>query len=74
MRLRGLNRAGESGDSGFCLAGLGDGGILTVVGSSLEFGGRDVAAGLVQAPVVVPADVLEGAVLRWPIGAHDRAR
>jgi hypothetical protein len=41
-----MNRPGESGDSGCCLAGLGEGGILTVVGS-LKLGWRNVAAGLI---------------------------
>jgi hypothetical protein len=41
------------------VAGLGESGQLTVVGG-LEFDGRDVAAGLEQAAVVEPVDVLEG--------------
>jgi hypothetical protein len=49
-----MNRPGESGDSGWCLAGLGEGGIVTVV-DGFEFCGRDVAAGLVEPPVVEPA-------------------
>jgi hypothetical protein len=54
-----LNRPGESGDSGWCLAGLGEDGILTVVGS-LKLGWRNVTAGFVEPPVVEPVDVFEG--------------
>ena len=42
-----------------CLAGLGEVGVLTVVGG-LEFGRRDVAAVFVEAAVVEPVDVFEG--------------
>jgi hypothetical protein len=41
------------------VAGLAEGGVLTVVGG-LEFGGRDVSAGFLEAVVVEPVDVLEG--------------
>src|ERR1022692_2212612 len=57
--IRPLNRAGESGDSVWWVAGLGEGGVLTVVGG-LEFGGRDVTAGFVEPPVVEPVDVFQG--------------
>ena len=53
-----MNRPGESGDSGCCLAGLCEGGILTVV-DGLKFSWRDVAAGLVEPPVVEPVDILK---------------
>jgi hypothetical protein len=41
------------------VVGLGEGGLLTVVGS-LEFGWRDITTGLEETPVVEPVDVLEG--------------
>jgi hypothetical protein len=46
-----MNRPGESGDSGCCLAGLGEGGILTEVGG-LELGGRDVPARFAEPSVI----------------------
>ena len=60
-----VNRPGESGDSACCLAGLGEGGVLTVVGG-LEFGWGDVAASFVESAVVEPVDVLEGGDLDLP--------
>ena len=56
---RNVNRPGESGDSGCCLAGLDEGGVLTVVGG-LQFGWRNVAAGFVEPAVVEPVDVFVG--------------
>lgn len=41
------------------MAGLGEGGVLTVVGV-FEFGGWDVAAGLEQVAVVEPVDPFQG--------------
>jgi hypothetical protein len=57
-----VNRPGISGGSGCWLAGLGEGGVLTVVGG-LWLDGRDVAAGAVRAAVVVPVDVFEGVAI-----------
>src|SRR5207248_1732106 len=65
-----LNRPGESGDSGCCLAGLGEGGILTVIGG-LELGRRNVPAGFVEPPVIEPVHVFQGGklgLLRGPRG------
>jgi transposase len=67
-----VNRPGESGDLVCCLAGLGEGGILTVVGM-LEFGGRNVSAGLIEAPVVEPVGVLQGGELDLPGGSPGSA-
>jgi hypothetical protein len=51
-------RPGESGGSGCCLAGLGEGSSLTVVGI-LEFCGRNVPADLIEPPVVEPVGVFQ---------------
>jgi hypothetical protein len=48
---------GEHAEGG--VAGLGEGGVLTVVGG-LQFGGRDVPAGFVEPPVVEPVDMRAG--------------
>jgi hypothetical protein len=50
------------------VAGLGEGGLLTVVGG-VEFGGWDVATGFEQPAVVEPVDVLEGGDLDLVDGA-----
>jgi hypothetical protein len=63
-----MNRPGESGDSGCCLASLGEGGILTVIGGP-EFGRRNVTASLVEPPVVEPVDVLQSGKLDLRRGA-----
>jgi len=52
-------RLGGSGDSGCCLAGLYEGDISAGVGG-LQFCGRNVAAGLIESPVVEPVDVFHG--------------
>jgi len=50
------------------MAGLGEGGVVTVVGL-LELGWWDVAAGLEQAPVVEPVEVFQGGDLDLLDGA-----
>ena len=55
------------------MVGLGEGGLLTVVGS-LEFGRWDVAAGFEKTPVVEPVDVLEGGDFDLLDGAPRAAR
>ena len=57
---REMNRPGESGDSGCCLADLDESGVLTVIGG-LKPGGRDVAAGLVEPLAAEPVDAVQGA-------------
>ena len=59
VKVAEVNRPGESGDSVCWLTGLGEAGVLTVVGG-FEFGGWNVAAGLIEPPVVVPVDVVQG--------------
>jgi hypothetical protein len=54
-----MNRPGESGDSGCCLADLDESGVLTVIGG-LKLGGRDVAAGFVEPLVAEPVDAVQG--------------
>ena len=58
------------------MAGLGEDGVLTVVGG-FEFGGQDVAVGLVESPVVEPVDVFESDdldLLRGAPGPAERCR
>ena len=52
--------------------GLGEGGVLTVVGG-FEFGGRNVAAGLEEPAVVEPVDVVQGGQLDLLSGAPGAA-
>src|SRR2546430_5900624 len=68
-----MNRPGESGDSFCCIADLGEAAVVTVVGM-LEFGGRNVATGLEQAPVIEPVDVVQGGDLHLFSGAPGPAR
>jgi hypothetical protein len=54
------------------VAGLGEGGVLTVVGG-LQFGGRDVATGFIEPPVVEPVDIFQGGDLDLLGGAPGAA-
>jgi hypothetical protein len=53
---------------GHALTGLGEAGVLTVIGG-LEFSRRNVPAGLEQAAVVEPVDVVEGGQFNLVRGA-----